>query len=178
MQGLRVAVDAASPRNLRRCQGTGKVRGAFGSARNRARHVVGLDDGFFSLHRNACRVQDIDAVVGDAEQESLSQGVDHHYRSFLPDALAAKHCNVPGSPAPSRTLAKPALQNPHQTQHCSQGHEDAQPEDQGFHLAMSVRDVQDPGDPDRVVLVDNNNFTVGDEASVQQDVHRCTRGAV
>ena len=123
-------------------------------------------------------MQDVDGVLGDAQQEPLAGGVDNDHGGLLADALAADHGQCAVSPPPAGALAEPALQEPHEAQHRAQGHEYPQPEDQRVHSVEPLGDVQDAGDPDGVVLVQDHDFAVRDQPAVEQDVSGGTGGPV
>ncbi len=133
---------------------------------------------FFGFGRDVPGVQNVHCVFGDAQQEALPGGVDHHHGGFLSEALPADDGQGAVSPAPPRALAQPALQEPHEAQHRAQGHDYPQPEDQCIHSAEPLGDVEDAGNPHRVVLVQDHNFAVRDQPAVEQDVGRGAGGAV
>ena len=133
---------------------------------------------FFGFGRDVAGVQDVDGVFGDSEQEALPGGVDDDNGGLLADTLSADNSQRAVGPPPSRALAEPALQEPHEAKHRAQGHEYPQPKDQCVHSAKSLGNVEDAGDPDSVVLVQDHHFAVGDQPAVEQDVCGGAGGAV
>ena len=81
------------------------------------------DRDFFGFGRDVPCVQDVDGVLGDAQEEALPGGVDHHHGGFLSEALPADDGQGAVSPAPPGALAQPALEEPHEAKHRAQGHD-------------------------------------------------------
>lgn len=123
-------------------------------------------------------VKDVHGMVGDAQQEALSAGVDDDDRGALADALAADNAQCGVSAAASRAFAETALQQPDQAKHRAQGYGYPQPKDQRVHSAKPLGDVEDPSDPDGVVLVQDDDLAVGDQPAVEQHVRGGAGGTV
>ncbi|OEI69816.1 hypothetical protein Cus16_0432 [Curtobacterium sp. ER1/6] len=126
--------------------------------------------------RGRAAPQQRDALLGDAEHEALALDVHDDDAGLAADALATDDLDRGGPTTaalrrgPEAALRRATVQHPHQGEHDAERDGDPEGHPEGVHGSDRLGDVEDLGDADRVVLVDDDDLAVRDEPAVQEDV--------
>lgn len=112
-------------------------------------------------------------MLSHAEQKASSVDIHNNDGCLQSDALSTNDRHEVGCFATLLPTSDAALGIPQQCQHRPEGKRDTKGDENGVHLIEPVGNIENLGDTNGIVLVNDDYFAVRDESPVEEHVRGC-----